>query len=145
MIPNMIHGAHGSPPNLLAGMAGPGGMAGNMTPGMGPSPMGAPGGGAPPAAMRALDQLAAAPAGQGEQQLMQECSANLKAASARVIMRSPRAAQEIAKAVQSVDKALELLAEEQDASVGLPPDLLGGLTPSPMGSPGAPPMGGGGM
>ena len=64
----------------------------------------------------------------------------LKAASARVIMRSPRAAQEVAKAAQAVDRALELLDEEKDAQVNLPPDLLGSLTPNPMGGP--PPSGG---
>lgn len=126
-------------PGMPGGGMPPGGqpMAGAMAPGMGPSPMGGP----PPAAMQALDQLAAAPPGQGEQQALQECSARLKAASARIIMRSPRAAQEVAKAVQSVDRALELLMEEAQAGVGLPPDLLGALNPAPMGSPGGP-MGG---
>jgi len=116
-------------------------MAGMMAPGMGASPMGGP----PPAAMRALDQLAAAPAGQGEQEILREASSKLKAASARVIMRSPKAAQEVAKAAQAVDRALELLEEEKSSAVGLPPDLLGALTPSPMGAPAPGPPGAMGM
>lgn len=115
-------------------------MAGNMTPGMGDSPMGGP----PPAAMRALDQLSQAPAGAGEQEMLQECSMKLKAASARVIMRSPRAAQEVAKAAQAVDRALELMDEEKQSTVNVPPDLMASLMPAPMGSPQSSPGGGGG-
>ena len=91
--------------------------------------------------MQALDQLSAAPAGQGEQEMLQECSMKLKAASARVIMRSPRAAQEVAKAAQAVDRALELMDEEKSSRVNVPPDLMGSLTPHPMGGP--PPSAGG--
>jgi len=116
---------------------GPGPMAGNMMPGMGAPPMGGP----PPASMRALDQLAAAPPGAGETEMLTECSSKLKAASARVIMRSPKAAQEVAKAAQAVDRALELLEEEKSSQVQIPPDLLGQLTPAPMGGPGASPGG----
>jgi hypothetical protein len=129
-------------PGMPSGGPPPGGpMAGAMAPGMGQSPMG---GGAPPAAMRALDQLASAPPGAGEQEMLKECSTRLKAASARVIMRSPRAAQEVAKAAQAVDRALELLEEEKSSSVGIPPDLLGALAPSPMGAPPSGPPGAGG-
>lgn len=121
------------------GMPGMGGgmppMAGDMTPAMGQSPFGAP----PPAAMSALDQLTQAPNGDGESQALTECSTKLKSVSGRIIMRSPRAAQELAKAVQSLDRAQEFLQEESGMPVGMPPDLLGQMTPSPQGG------GGGGM
>jgi hypothetical protein len=114
---------------------GPGPMAGDMMPG---GPGMPPFGGPPPASMRALDQLSAAPPGKGEQEMLQECSMNLKVASSRVILRSPRAAQEVAKAAQAVDRALELLDEEKSTQVNVPPDLMASLTPAPMGGPQSP-------
>lgn len=127
----------GMPPPGMGGPPPGGPMAGGMMPGMGPSPMG---GGAPPASMAALDQLASAPAGAGEEEILRDTSMKLKAASSRVIMRSPRAAQEVAKAAQYVDRALELLHEESSAPVGIPPDLMGALGPM---AGGGPSMGGG--
>ena len=112
----------------------PGMMAGPGLPGMGPSPMGGP----PQAAMQALDQMAADPTPEGEVDAMHEATVKLRVALSRVYMRSHRASKHLADAISSIQKAREALQDDSQSPVGLPPDLLGGMPPSPMGRPGGP-------
>lgn len=120
-------------------------MAGNMAPGMGQSPMGGP----PPAAMAALDQLQQAPPGEGAKQLITNSIGLLQGAVSQLVMRSPTASKHLSQALEHCRKAQQALAEEPQAPVSLPPDLMGGPdqypgSPNGQGSPQDTPGGFGG-
>src|SRR2546425_126720 len=120
-------------PPVMPGMpmGAPPGMPGMPPSGM----MGAPpgGGGPPNPAMGALDALAGMPMQAKEQKALAEASANIQIALAGIYTRSAKAAEHLSKAYSEIQKCREVLEQLGSAPVGPPPDLLGGLTPSPMG------------
>ena len=121
---------------------------GGMPPGMGGGMMGQPppfGGGPPPGALSALDAMAQQPQGIGEKQALRDATSKLQVALSRVLMRSPHAAKLIADAISRTQQAASILEDDATETIGPPPDLLGAMTPSPMGSPPAGPGAGFGV
>lgn len=95
-----------------------------------------PGMGGPPPpnpAMGALDQLAGMPTQAKEQEALQKASANIQIALASIYTRSAKAASLLSKAYGDIQKAREELEQLGQQPVGPPPDMLGGMMPSPMG------------
>lgn len=116
-------------------MMPPGGMPG-MPGGMPPGMPGMPGMGGPPQgnpAMGALDQLAGMPNQAKEQEALQKASANIQIALSTIYTRSAKAASLLSKAYGDIQKAREELEQLGQQPLGPPPDLLGGMMPSPMG------------
>jgi len=116
------------PPPMPGMMGGhPPGM-----PGMPPPPMG----GAPPnPQMGALEGLSGMPMQAKEQKALAEASANIQVALAGIYTRSAKASEHLSKAYSEIQKAREILEQLGSSPVGPPPDLLGGMTPQPMGPP----------
>ena len=106
------------------------GMPGGMPPGMPGMPPGGPQGNP---AMGALDQLAGMPMQAKEQEALQKASANIQIALATVYQRSAKASSLLSKAYENIQKAREALEELGSQPLPPPPDLLGGMMPSPMG------------
>ena len=111
------------------------GMMGGPPPGMpGMPPLGM--GGPPPnAQMGALEGLSGMPMQAKEQKALAEASANIQLALAGIYTRSAKASGHLSKAYSEIQKAREVLDQLSASPVGPPPDLLGGMTPQPMGSP----------
>lgn len=118
----------------------PPGMMGGMPPGMPPGMPGQPpmGGGMPPMpnpAMGALDQLSGMPTQAKEQKALAEASTNIQIALAGIYQRSAKAAEHLSKAYSEIQKAREVLEQLASDPIGPPPNLLGGMSPMPMGGP----------
>ena len=115
------------------------GMPQGMPPGMpGQPPMGGDPGMPPNPAMGALEQLSGMPMQAKTQKAMAEASANLQIALADVYGRSAKASDLLSKAYSDIQKARQVLDELSSAPMAPPPNLLGGMSPMPMG--GASPM-----
>jgi len=107
-------------------------MPGGMPPGMPGMPPGGPQGNP---AMGALDQLAGMPTQAKEQEALQKASANIQIALATIYTRSAKASNLLSKAYGDIQKAREELEQLGSQPLQPPPDLLGGMMPSPMGGP----------
>ena len=117
-------------PPAMPGMMGgpPPGM-----PGMPPPAMG--GGGMPNPDMSALQSLSGMPNNAREKEALATASANIQIALAGIYTRSAKASKHLSTAYSEIQKAREELEQLMDAPIAPPPDLLGGMTPSPMGQP----------
>jgi hypothetical protein len=110
-------------------------MAGPMAPGMGPPPIA----GLPPGALDALKNLQETPAPAGETQALAEATMKIGMALQRIYLRSPKASKLLADALAKVQQAREELEKNPGGGAqGPPPNLLGGMTPAPMGGMGGP-------
>ena len=118
------------PPSMMPQMAGA-----NM-PGMGPSPMGGPS----PDALQALQGMQQAPGLQRVKEALESASNSCGLALQSVYQLSPKASVKLANALKDIQSARDILYQNQDAAPGMqsqamggaPPDLGGGMTPSPM-------------
>ena len=117
-------------------------MAGAGLPGMGPSPMGGPS----PEMLQALQGMQQAPGLQRVKEALESASSSVGLALQSVYQLSPRASVKLAVALKEIQQARDILYQNQDAGPGMqtaamasgpPPDLGGGLTPSPMSAMGA--------
>lgn len=91
---------------------------------MGPNPM-----------MGALERLGGMPMQAKENKALAEASANIQIALAGIYQRSAKAAKHLSTAYSEIQKAREVLEQFATDPLEPPPDLLGGMTPSPMGPP----------
>jgi hypothetical protein len=117
-------------------------MAGAGMPGMGPPPIGAGPAGGPggdPMVLELLRSIQGKPAPAGDQAALKKATALLGQALSSIALRAPKASVHIAKAMHEISSAQDLLESEPGMPTGGPPDLLGGLTPAPMGGPGITP------
>lgn len=89
--------------------------------------------GQPSPDMGALSALSGMPSNAREKEALATASANIQIALAGIYTRSAKASNHLSLAYSEIQKAREVLEELVDTPVGPPPDLLGGLTPSPMG------------
>ena len=95
---------------------------------MGPPP-------GPDPALQALEGLSGVPSPQREQKAMAEATAQLQIAVQGVYGRDATAAKHLLKAMELIQQARESLDKLAQQAVGPPPDLLGGMSPAPMGPP----------
>ena len=100
-------------------------MAGPGLPGPGPSPLGQPN----PAALQALGDLQKQPSPGGEEEALTKATDAVGMAMSRIYMRSPEAAKMLSEALSRIQSARMELQKIASAPVGMPPDLLGGITP----------------
>ena len=121
-------------PPMMPPMAGPG-LAG-----MGASPMGGPS----PEMLQALQGMQQAPGMTRVKEALESASASVGLALQTVYQLSPRASVKLATALKDIQSARDILYANQDAAPGMqsmamgpPPDLGGGVTPSPMSAMGA--------
>ena len=121
------------PPMMPPTMPGMMGGAPPGMPGMPPPPMG--GGGMPNPDMSALQSLSGMPNNAREKEALATASANIQIALAGIYTRSAKASKHLSTAYSEIQKAREELEQLMDAPIAPPPDLLGGMTPSPMGQP----------
>lgn len=122
MMPQGMPGMMGGPPPGMPGMPPPQ-MGGGMPP---------MGGGQNPQ-MGALESLSGMPSNAREKEALATAAANIQIALAGIYTRSAKASKHLSTSYSELQKAREVLEELVDAPVGPPPDMLGGLTPSPMG------------
>ena len=111
------------------------GMMGGPPPGMPGMPPPQMGGGMPNPDMSALESLSGMPNNAKEKEALATASANIQIALAGIYTRSAKASKYLSIAYSEIQKAREELEQLVDAPLAPPPDLLGGMTPSPMGQP----------
>jgi len=111
------------------------GMMGGPPPGMPGMPPPQMGGGMPNPDMSALESLSGMPNNAREKEALATASANIQIALAGIYTRSAKASKHLSTAYGEIQKAREELEQLVDAPISPPPDMLGGLTPSPMGQP----------
>ena len=122
MMPPTMPGMMGGPPPGMPGMP-PQGMGGMPPQGM-PNPD-----------MSALESLSGMPNNAKEKEALATASANIQIALAGIYTRSAKASKHLSTAYGEIQKAREELEQLIEAPLQPPPDLLGGLNPSPMGQP----------
>ena len=111
------------------------GMMGGPPPGMPGMPPPQMGGGMPNPDMSALESLSGMPNNAKEKEALATASANIQIALAGIYTRSAKASKHLSTAYGEIQKAREELEQLIEAPIAPPPDLLGGMTPSPMGQP----------
>ena|SRR3990167_785894 len=111
------------------------GMMGGPPPGMPGMPPPQMGGGMPNPDMSALESLSGMPNNAKEKEALATASANIQIALAGIYTRSAKASKHLSTAYSEIQKAREELEQLIEAPIAPPPDLLGGMTPSPMGQP----------
>lgn len=83
--------------------------------------------------MGALEQLSGMPGAEKEKEALAQASANIQIALATIYTKSAKAADLLSKAYSEIQKAREVLEQLASAPLPGPPDLLGGMSASPMG------------
>ncbi|TSA53226.1 MAG: hypothetical protein D4R44_04025 [Actinobacteria bacterium] len=98
-------------------------MAGTGMPGMGQNPIGPD-----PQAMEAMSMLQAQPSPHMEDETLNEATDKLGIALSRIHLRSPRAAKHLAKAIEEIQSARDMLLDDQSGPMAPPPNLMGNMS-----------------
>ena len=97
-------------------------MAGTGMPGMGQSPIGPD-----PQSMEAMAMLQSQPSPHMEDATLNEATDKLGIALSRIHLRSPRAAKHLAKAIEEIQSARDMLLDGQSGDMAAPPNLMGSM------------------